>query len=368
MKSKTNILAALILGAGAVAFASGGCELIASVDRTKISGSGGSGQGGGMGGTTNPSTTTGNPTTGGTPGTGGTTGTAGGGTGGGTGGTGGCMMPSDCPDPGVPCEHATCTMNHCGVGDDMDGTHSTCTGGKICLSGSCVECIMNSDCTTPPDTRCDMTTHTCTTQLCANGMQDPGETDVDCGGATCPKCGPNKKCLLPTDCAGGDCSGTPLKCQPNCNDGFVDQDETDVDCGGITCAARCTPGQDCLVDGDCDSGSCKGNPKKCQAASCSDGIQNEGETGIDCGGPCGACNGTACMNNSDCASNTCLVKVTGFPLMLCYPATCNDGMIDGPETDVDCGGQGACPFCNAGQACMVPGDCVNNVCTNMVCQ
>jgi hypothetical protein len=29
------------------------------------------------------------------------------------------------------------------------------------------------------------------------------------------------------------------------------------------------------------------------AATCSDGIQNQGETGVDCGGPCGACGGGA---------------------------------------------------------------------------
>ncbi len=29
--------------------------------------------------------------------------------------------------------------------------------------------------------------------------------------------------------------------------------------------------------------------KKEENASCSDGVQNQGETGVDCGGPCGAC-------------------------------------------------------------------------------
>lgn len=48
-------------------------------------------------------------------------------------------------------------------------------------------------------------------------------------------------------------------------------------------------------------------------ASCSDGIQNQGETGVDCGGPCPAC------------------------------ATCNDGIQNQGETGVDCGGP--CPAC-----------------------
>lgn len=50
-----------------------------------------------------------------------------------------------------------------------------------------------------------------------------------------------------------------------CSDGIQNQGETDVDCGG-----PCTP-----------------------CASCSDGIQNQGETGIDCGGPCAACPASA---------------------------------------------------------------------------
>ncbi len=34
------------------------------------------------------------------------------------------------------------------------------------------------------------------------------------------------------------------------------------------------------------------------AATCSDGIQNQGETGIDCGGPCTACATSLCSGNS----------------------------------------------------------------------
>nr|CEL65316.1 TPA: sushi domain (scr repeat) domain-containing protein [Neospora caninum Liverpool] len=53
--------------------------------------------------------------------------------------------------------------------------------------------------------------------------------------------------------------------QPSCTDGVQNGDETGVDCGG-----SCAP---CL--------------------SCSDGLQNNGETGVDCGGPCPACSACA---------------------------------------------------------------------------
>ena len=49
-------------------------------------------------------------------------------------------------------------------------------------------------------------------QACAiNGTQDPGETDVDCGGAGCDAlghwCAFGKKCLADADCATGYCNG-----------------------------------------------------------------------------------------------------------------------------------------------------------------
>ena len=43
------------------------------------------------------------------------------------------------------------------------------------------------------------------------------------------------------------------------------------------------------------------------APTCFDGIQNQGETGVDCGGPCSSC------------------------------STCNDGILNGGEDGVDCG-------------------------------
>ncbi|HEX9664777.1 MAG TPA: Ig-like domain-containing protein [Patescibacteria group bacterium] len=51
-----------------------------------------------------------------------------------------------------------------------------------------------------------------------------------------------------------------------------------------------------------------------RAAHCFDGLQNQDETNIDCGGAdCGSCDGEACVQNSDCASGQC---VDGFCLRL----------------------------------------------------
>ena len=76
---------------------------------------------------------------------------------------------------------------------------------------------------------------------------------------------------------------------------------------------------------------------------CDDGIQNGNETGVDCGGDCAACptcddgvqngNETGVDCGGDCAA--CI--------------TCDDGIQNGNETGIDCGGDcAACPTCDDG--------------------
>jgi len=48
------------------------------------------------------------------------------------------------------------------------------------------------------------------------------------------------------------------------------------------------------------------------------------------------------------------------------PDTCADGVKDGAETDVDCGG-GACPSCADGRACAAKSDCQSLACSAGVC-
>ncbi len=87
---------------------------------------------------------------------------------------------------------------------------------------------------------------------------------------------------------------------PTCTDGIQNGNETGIDCGGPDC-------DPCTV-----------------APTCTDGIQNGNETGVDCGGPdCDPCN---------------------------VAPTCTDGIQNGNETGVDCGG----PDCDP---CSEPGSC-----------
>jgi hypothetical protein len=91
----------------------------------------------------------------------------------------------------------------------------------------------------------------------------------------------------------------------SCSDGVQDQGETDVDCGGLTSCPRCAVGENCSAGSDCQTSSCMGG--QCVAASCTDTIKNGNETGIDCGGgTCPTCGpGQGCLAGSDCTSNIC---------------------------------------------------------------
>ncbi len=106
---------------------------------------------------------------------------------------------------------------------------------------------------------------------------------------------------------------------PTCTDGVQNGDETGVDCGGSNCPA-CPTCNDGVQNGnetgvDCGGSDCPACP------TCNDGVQNGNETGVDCGG-------------SDCPACP----------------TCNDGVQNGDETGVDCGGS-SCPPCGGGGGC-----------------
>ncbi len=48
--------------------------------------------------------------------------------------------------------------------------------------------------------------------------------------------------------------------------------------------------------------------------------------------------------------------------------SCSDGIKNGGETDVDCGGATACPRCGNGKTCAAGSDCVSGICQAGVCQ
>ncbi len=95
---------------------------------------------------------------------------------------------------------------------------------------------------------------------------------------------------------------------------------------------------------------------KCVPPPCTNGVKDGDETDVDCGGQCTHCAaGAACAVDADCASKAC------DPIArTCMTFTCADGRMDGDETDVDCGG--SCGMCPLGATCAVDYDCASNAC------
>lgn len=102
----------------------------------------------------------------------------------------------------------------------------------------------------------------------------------------------------------------------------------------------------------------------CNAPGCGDSVLNGLETDLDCGGgECiGCADGLTCVVDRDCLSGVC----TGGT---CQAPTCTDGVFNGAETDVDCGGPTppGCPRCATGRRCDATSDCATDMCDMGYC-
>ncbi|HEY8073092.1 MAG TPA: hypothetical protein VIF62_03265, partial [Labilithrix sp.] len=88
-----------------------------------------------------------------------------------------------------------------------------------------------------------------------------------------------------------------------------------------------------------------------------DGIKNGTETDVDCGGDAApACApGKGCVAASDCDSSVCGAD------RLCAAPSPTDGVKNGDETDIDCGGASA-PKCAVDKKCSAHADCASDAC------
>jgi hypothetical protein len=138
--------------------------------------------------------------------------------------------------------------------------------------------------------------------------------------------------------------GSQNSSEPACvANGAKDGTETDVDCGGG--CDQCLDGQMCVVDDDCLSGVCTDR-------ACAGGDQGSGGVGGD--GATGGAGGTAGSAGSSGSGGS-----SGGP-------TCTDGVKNQDETDVDCGGT-ICDPCADGKHCADDPDCVSFLCVSGVC-
>jgi len=243
---------------------------------------------------------------------------------------------ADVPPQAPSCRQYACTQ--IGVPDLLEaGDGAPCESG-YCNQGTCVECLQDQHCMSATEPRC--VASTCVSEQCANMVQSELETDEDCGGPACAKCADGQMCLAGTDCQSGVCGSDGRCAAPTCSDRVRNGSEPGTDCG-VVCAIGCPPGEGCLVSSDCESLVCDFSTFVCLAPSCKDDVQNGGETDTDCGEVCagvdGLCDiGETCLSRGDCASYKCAAGVCAV--------SCFDGLQNQGEAGVDCGGpcQQAC--------------------------
>ncbi len=209
---------------------------------------------------------------------------------------------------------------------------------------------------------------------CGDGIQDGGESGVDCGGP-CAPCADGVTCRAPHDCASGFCVGGICVEQPTCvpsdachvagvfdaftltcsnptaPDGTTCDDgnactQGDACKGGVctgTVTVTCTPLDACHVAGTCDpaTGACS-NPAAPDGTSCT--------------------NANPCIQGSTCQGGTC---AGGTPQTTCPPSdACHLAGVCDPAT-------GACTSppapdgtpCDDGNPCTQGDACHGGVCT-----
>lgn len=120
---------------------------------------------------------------------------------------------------------------------------------------------------------------------CSDGVKNQDETGVDCGGI-CETC-PQIACHTDSDCGISSYDGGNYCLENNVVKDYktyscVNPGEPDAYCTDffrIEVLEQCTGSQ-----------TCSQATRTCQQdATCDDGVKNQDETGIDCGGPCSPC-------------------------------------------------------------------------------
>lgn len=144
------------------------------------------------------------------------------------------------------------------------------------------------------------------------------------------------------------CLNDDNKIPPNCFDGVLNNEEELIDCGGPNCPP-CDPCENGIWEPELGEQwvDCGGSCPPCDVNF--NGQLDPGEDCIDCGGITGVDCGELC---NDGLPNGCEVEVDcGGPD--CDPCpSCEDGILNQDEIGIDCGGD-ECP------PCTTDGDCTN---------
>jgi hypothetical protein len=269
-----------------------------------------------------------------------------------------CMLPNAQAD----CAKGTCAVAACQVPfADCNGAASDgCEANLQSDAANCGAC--GQACGGAPNAGAACSAGACTF-VCDSGFGDCDrnaangcETDLTSDPVNCGACGNScAQANAPGTCMNGvchcvlSCSPGFLDCDGNCANGCETNAATDPNncgaCGNVCRLPNATP--------TCTAGACAINICIAGFGDCDFNAANGCETNLAFDPKnCGAC-GVACAPGIACVNGVC----TG---------ACTDGIKDGQETDVDCGGP-VCPACSVGKACLVGADCTSHLCNAGVC-
>jgi hypothetical protein len=269
---------------------------------------------------------------------------------------------ADAAEAGIPCT----TSSACKSGNQcVTGTCNTSTGtcvftnataDSVCSSykgnqagfcdgmGHCAQCTKSSECP-GTTTNCEApacTSNACTTDLTPSGTPtttNPPQVAGDCQTIECNGSGgtmsvaddadtpPPKACQIPA-CTSGTPSYSNASNGTACGTGLACLGGA---CSGCTMNSQCQPPAYDTCGGGGTANTCGCTPTTCAAL------------GDTCGTPSNGCGGTL---------------------------PCNDGLKDGNETDVDCGGNlvTCTNRCAQGKKCNITADCASGLsCADGVC-
>ncbi|MEJ7735171.1 MAG: hypothetical protein WKG00_39040 [Polyangiaceae bacterium] len=282
--------------------------------------------------------------------------------------------PDDCED--LACENGVvekvdddgeqpddgnvCTLDSCHNGDATFvpvALGQPCGGEAVCDGdGHCVGCIDDQDC---PGTVNECQQPTCSSSgVCGIDLVPQGtpigqQTDADCQVVVCDGNGGTQS--VPDDidepqpdgnmCTTAECqNGVPV----TVNDPVGDSCNAGV-CNGAGVCVECVEDNDCV------------GPDVCAANVCVECANDD-----DCNGS-EVCHADVCCQPETCAQ---LGRSCGAPMNGCgMTLNCNDGVKNGNETDIDCGGNVTCMVkCANSKICLNNTDCVSNKCIAGICQ